>query len=253
MKIPRVTWRRGWQSLLPDSHRQEGRPWAPRHGRAPRHGKEAPRTGSTHPARRRSKLLFHNSRYANSESGLGVGRSGSSEGRMTASPHRHGGRIDGVVVTFATLAAYDSINVGAWSRRKSRASWSSVKVRRRRSWQFARRSFAVALIVQRRGAHPAHWPRDRPSGDHDPVPDPLTSDPARAVDANVGLEHGLDLDHQGRIAAGTKQNCFGTSPSRHARAVGRRGDRQNPADRFDPGGLADSITRLRRQCRRAAP
>ena len=85
-----------------------------------------------------------------------------------------------------------------------------------------------------RQAHLAHQPRHRASRGHDALPGQLPPDLAYTVDAEVGLDHALDLDHQRRVAASTNRLLVRIGTPGGMRVVGRRGDRQHPADRLDP-------------------
>ncbi len=88
-----------------------------------------------------------------------------------------------------------------------------------------------------RQAHPAHQPRHRASRGHDPLPGQLPPDLPHAVDAEVGLEHTLDLDHQRGVTARTNRLLVRIGAPGGMRVVGRRGDRQHPADRPHPEAL----------------
>jgi hypothetical protein len=82
--------------------------------------------------------------------------------------------------------------------------------------------------------HGSHQARHRAAGDPDPLPAELPPDLPDAVDAEVLLEHAPDLDHEHRVALGAGRQLGGISPPGSMRVVGRRGDRQQPADRLDP-------------------
>ena len=60
---------------------------------------------------------------------------------------------------------------------------------------------------------------------------PHLADP---VDAEVRLEHASDLDLQRRIALGPRRQLGGSGLAGGVEVIGRRGDRQYPADRLDP-------------------
>src|SRR4051794_6255948 len=62
----------------------------------------------------------------------------------------------------------------------------------------------------------------------------LTPDLARAVDAEVLLEHAPHLDLQGLIPLRTGRTLTAVDPLGDMRMVGRQGDRQHLAARLDP-------------------
>ena len=87
-------------------------------------------------------------------------------------------------------------------------------------------------------AHRPHQPRNRAAGGHDPLAGELPPKLAHAVDAEVRLEHAPDLDHQGRVAPDPCRPLAGVGTPHGTGVIGRRGDRQHPADRLDPVGGA---------------
>src|SRR4051812_48853930 len=62
----------------------------------------------------------------------------------------------------------------------------------------------------------------------------LAPDLPDAVDAEVLREDAPDLDGQGRVASGSGRPLAGISAPSGVGVIGRRGDRQHAADRFDP-------------------
>jgi hypothetical protein len=73
--------------------------------------------------------------------------------------------------------------------------------------------------------------------DGEALPPQLPPDLAHAIDAEVLLEHASDLDFQIRVAADPLGQAGGIGALAGVGVVGRRGDRQDPADRLDPVGL----------------
>ena len=86
-------------------------------------------------------------------------------------------------------------------------------------------------------AHVPHQPGDRTARDGEAFPPQLPPDFAHAIDAEVLLEHAPDLDLQIRVAADPVGQPGGISAAGDMGMIGRRGDRQDPADRLDPVGL----------------
>ncbi len=87
-------------------------------------------------------------------------------------------------------------------------------------------------------AHVPHQPGDRAARGAEALPPQLTPDLAHAIDAEVLLEHAPDLDLQIRVAADPVGQPGGIGAPGSMGMIGRRGDRQNLADRLDPVGLA---------------
>ena len=85
--------------------------------------------------------------------------------------------------------------------------------------------------------HDAHQPRHRAAGDVDALAAELPPHLAHAVDTEVRLEHAADLNHQYGIALGPWRQLGGIDLSGGVDVIGRRGDRQHPADRLDPVNL----------------
>ena len=86
--------------------------------------------------------------------------------------------------------------------------------------------------------HVPHQPGDRASSSAEAFPPQLTPDLAHAIDAEVLLEHAPDLDLQISVAADPVGQAGGIGAPGGMGVIGRRGDRQNSADRLDPVGLA---------------
>src|SRR5271163_1795875 len=77
-----------------------------------------------------------------------------------------------------------------------------------------------------------------PTSNRNPRPDCLgIRNLANAIDAEVLLEYAPDLDLQIRIAADPARQPGGIGPPRDMDMIGRRGDRQDLADRLDPVNL----------------
>src|SRR5271157_1700423 len=86
-------------------------------------------------------------------------------------------------------------------------------------------------------AHVPHQPGDRAACGAEAFPPQLTPDLADAIDAEVFLEHAPDLDAQISVPAKPMRQSGGINPPGDMIVIGRRGDRQNPADRLDPVDL----------------
>jgi hypothetical protein len=83
-------------------------------------------------------------------------------------------------------------------------------------------------------AHGPHQARHCAAGDPDPLPAQLAPDLPDTVDAEVLFEHAPDRDGQSRIAFGPCRQLARIGTPRSMSVVGRRGDRQQLADRLDP-------------------
>ena len=83
-------------------------------------------------------------------------------------------------------------------------------------------------------AHLPHQPRDRAAGDRDPLAAELPPDLAHAIDPEVLLEHAADFGLRVGIAPRPGRQLARIGAPRHMGVIGRRGDRQNAADRLDP-------------------
>ena len=86
-------------------------------------------------------------------------------------------------------------------------------------------------------AHFLHQPLNRAAGHVLTLAPELAPDLARPVDLEVGVEDPADFLFQPAIAPGAGRGASGFAPHRQMGMVGRRGDRQNLADRLDPVGL----------------
>jgi hypothetical protein len=82
--------------------------------------------------------------------------------------------------------------------------------------------------------HLAHQPGDRAACDLDPFAAELAPHLAHAVDAEVVLEDAPDLTAELGVAPGARRDLGRIGTARHVGVIGRRGDRQHPADRLDP-------------------
>ena len=83
-------------------------------------------------------------------------------------------------------------------------------------------------------AEARHQPLDGAAGNRKAFSSQLTPDLARAVDAEVVLEHAPHLDLQGLIPLRSVGQPGGIEPLGNMVVVGRRGDWQHLADRLDP-------------------
>jgi hypothetical protein len=86
--------------------------------------------------------------------------------------------------------------------------------------------------------HGSHQTCNRAAGDIEALALQLPPDLANAVDAEVRLEHTLDLVLQGCIPSCPSRQPGGINALGDMVVVGRRGDRQHLADRLDPMRLA---------------
>ena len=86
-------------------------------------------------------------------------------------------------------------------------------------------------------AHIPHQPGDGAACGGEAFPPQLPPDLAHAIDTKVLPEHALDLNLQICVAAEPVGQTGGISAPGDMGMIGRRGDRQNPADRLDPVGL----------------
>ena len=89
-----------------------------------------------------------------------------------------------------------------------------------------------------RQAQSAHQPHHRASSSHDPLPGQLPPHLPQTVDAEVRVEHTLDLNHQGRVATSTNRLLLRIGTPGGMQVVGRRGNWQHPADRLAPVSLS---------------
>jgi hypothetical protein len=90
------------------------------------------------------------------------------------------------------------------------------------------------------GAAQAHLPHQafhRATGHHDACPAELPPDLAGAVDPEVGRMDPSDLLHKHLILLVARRGLGRIGTLRDMGVVGRRGDRQHPADRLDPVDL----------------
>jgi len=92
-------------------------------------------------------------------------------------------------------------------------------------------------LLAAHGAAQAHLPHQalhRATGHCDGFPRELAPDLASTVNPEVRLAHPPDLLHEHQVMLGAGRGLGGISALREAGVVGRRGDRQDPADRLDP-------------------
>ena len=82
--------------------------------------------------------------------------------------------------------------------------------------------------------HLLHQPRDRAAGNAESLAAQLAPDLERAVDAPVLLEDASDLRPQRLVPARTIRLSGRIGLLCQMVLIGRRGDQQNVADRFDP-------------------
>lgn len=87
-------------------------------------------------------------------------------------------------------------------------------------------------------AHVLHQPCSRAAGDLEALTAELPPDLADAVDAPVRLEHATDLGAQRVVPTRAIRQSRRIGPPGQVIVVGGRGDRQNSADRLDPGRTA---------------
>ena len=83
-------------------------------------------------------------------------------------------------------------------------------------------------------AHIPHQPGDGAACGGEAFPPQLPPDLAHAIDTKILPEHALDLNLQICVAAEPVGQTGGISAPGDMGMIGRRGDRQNPADRLDP-------------------
>src|SRR6056297_2203611 len=83
-------------------------------------------------------------------------------------------------------------------------------------------------------AHLPHQARHRATGDIDPFAVQLPPDLPHAVDPEVLVPDAADVRLQHRVAPDPRRRRRGIGPARRMGVTGRRGDRQDPADRLDP-------------------
>jgi hypothetical protein len=103
------------------------------------------------------------------------------------------------------------------------------------------------LVVDRRAqrlasdrspkAHIPHQPGDGAACGGEAFPPQRPPDLAHAIDTKILREHALDLNLQIGVAAQPVGQMAGISAPGGMGMTGRRGDRQNPADRLDPVDL----------------
>jgi hypothetical protein len=87
-------------------------------------------------------------------------------------------------------------------------------------------------------AHDPHQPRHGAAGYIVAFPAQLVPDLPHPVDPVVLLEHAVDHHLKIDIAPQPRRGFRRISPACRSSKVGRRGDRQNSADRLDPVGRA---------------
>lgn len=81
--------------------------------------------------------------------------------------------------------------------------------------------------------HVPHQSRNRATGNIEAFTLELSPDLVHAVDGEVLIEHAPDLDLQGDVLPGARRQPGRIASLGHMGMVGRRGDRQDPADRLD--------------------
>src|SRR5690606_9438335 len=82
--------------------------------------------------------------------------------------------------------------------------------------------------------HTAHQPFDSAAGDFEAFALQLPPDFTRPINAEVLIEHPLDLHSKFRIALRARRYRLRMRTPMHTEAIGRWGDRQYTADRLDP-------------------
>jgi len=86
--------------------------------------------------------------------------------------------------------------------------------------------------------HGPHQPLDRATRHAFSLPQQLPPNLAHAINLEIVVEDAPDFLAQNRIAPRPRRALRGIAARRRMRPIGRRGDRQNLADRLDPVRLA---------------
>jgi hypothetical protein len=108
----------------------------------------------------------------------------------------------------------------------------------------ARRRLVAHRRSNRLAAHDAlqthgpHQPLDRATRHAFSLPQQLPPNLAHAINLEIVVEDAPDFLAQNRIAPRPRRALRGIAARRRMRPIGRRGDRQNLADRLDPVRLA---------------
>jgi len=90
-------------------------------------------------------------------------------------------------------------------------------------------------------SHCPHKPSDSAAGDVVTLPEQLSLDLAHAIDLEVLVEHPAYLDLHGNVASGTDRQTVHVRALGDDLIIGRRGNRQQSADRLDPEHRAVGI------------
>jgi hypothetical protein len=107
-------------------------------------------------------------------------------------------------------------------------------VRRTRQGRVLDRRLHGAAAHGAAQAHGAHQSLHRASGDRDALAAQLPPDLAHAVDAEVLRMHACSFGAQRIVAVAARRALGRVAPRGDMGVIGRRGDRQQPADRLDP-------------------